>query len=208
MAFLARITIWVVYGKCFAKLTGPCVTLVATGREREEDSRGMKQNLKIACVTFDMSSEHSSAAPPGTVVPGVHELPCSAQPGGQCLALLRGYSVSKGLVLCQWHHLTPCYPSDCWSQLREHVPAEKSHSPAVPDKQPALLTLVPRHSFKQNPLRSSGTWCAVNAMKIWFLTGAHSFLWLGAAMAEDDAFSVPLQSREKVSEKLQVNFRI
>lgn len=74
---LERITIWNIYGKYFAKLTSasPCVTFVATGREREEDSRGLRQNLEMTCVTFDMSSGHSSAAPPGTVVPGCTSCP-------------------------------------------------------------------------------------------------------------------------------------
>lgn len=70
MAFLTKVTICDVYGKYFANPTGTnrCVSFVATGRQREEEGRGLKQRSKTTSVTSDMSSRYRSATPQGMAV--------------------------------------------------------------------------------------------------------------------------------------------
>lgn len=70
MALPAEITICDVYSKYFANLTDTdlCISFVAAGRERDDESRGLKQHLKMTSVTSDMSSGHSSAAHQGRAV--------------------------------------------------------------------------------------------------------------------------------------------
>lgn len=117
MAFLAKTTICEEYGKYFANLTDttPCVSFVATGREREEESR-VWSNIRMWRVSLLTGVE-------GTAVQHLevrqrqragHSLTgrCWALPGGYSVfrglySVSRGlYSVFRGLVLFQWHHLT------------------------------------------------------------------------------------------------------
>lgn len=56
---------------CLRVTEGRTETSVATGRESEEESRGLKQHLKMTPVTLGMNSGHSSAILRGVALSGL-----------------------------------------------------------------------------------------------------------------------------------------
>lgn len=127
MAFLTKITICDVYGKYFANPTdsNPCVSFVATGRQREEESRGLKQHLKMTSVTSDMSSGYSSATSQGIGCPVVHGLT------GEAAERLFCFQESHALSVTPFNSALPQLSRE--SVKVACVPAVKRHSSAVSD---------------------------------------------------------------------------
>lgn len=63
-----------------------------------------------------------------------------------------------------------------------------------------FFALIPCHLFKEMLCSSLGTfgiWYVVNEMKIWFLIGDRSSLWLGVLMAEDALFTCHYRAQRK-----------